>query len=131
MIEYKFKEGDYLKELQDYIDSTYNQHYADGKYQATDLIMDAGHGTGFCIGNVMKYAKRYGKKGTPEDYRKDLMKVLHYALLQLYNHDEIHSGVNDEDCAPVKLHDAELDRVRARYRVLAELDDLRRRGEQQ
>jgi hypothetical protein len=43
---------------------------------------------GFFLGNVDKYNARYGKKGeTPEEYRKDLMKVLHYGLLALYEHD--------------------------------------------
>ena len=67
---------------------TYGQHYATDKYQATDVILDGGHGTGFCIVNILKYAQRYGKKGTQEDARKDLLKVLHYALIQLYVHDE-------------------------------------------
>jgi hypothetical protein len=35
----------------------------------------------------MKYAQRYGNKGTVDDARKDLMKVIHYAILQLYVHD--------------------------------------------
>ena len=35
----------------------------------------------------MKYAQRYGKKGTSKDARKDLLKVLHYAIIQLYVHD--------------------------------------------
>ena len=65
-----------------------NEYYfPKDKFQATEFIMDGGHGTGFCIGNVLKYAQRYGKKGTREDARKDLMKVLHYALMQLYVHD--------------------------------------------
>lgn len=85
---YKFRERELIKELQEYVDSTYDQHYATDKYQATDVIIDSGHGTGFCLGNVIKYAKRYGRKGTTKDHRKDLMKVLHYALIQLYIHDE-------------------------------------------
>ena len=52
--------------------------------------MDAGHGAGFTIGNIIKYAQRYGKKGTPEDYRKDLMKVLHYGIMALHVHDTKH-----------------------------------------
>ena len=72
---YKFRERELIKELQAYVDSTYDQHYATDKYQATDVIIDSGHGTGFCLGNVIKYAKRYGRKGTPKDHRKDLMKV--------------------------------------------------------
>ena len=39
------------------------------------------------MGNVDKYANRYGKKGTADDARKDLMKILPYALIQLYVHD--------------------------------------------
>jgi|TARA_R100000084_G_scaffold55440_1_gene23317 hypothetical protein len=86
-ISYKFNEADYVKELRDYVDATYGQHYSKDKFQATEFIVDGGHGTGFCIGNVLKYAQRYGKKGTADDARKDLMKVLHYALIQLYVHD--------------------------------------------
>ena len=88
MIDYKFNEKDLIDELQSYIDKTYNQHYAGGKIQATEDIIDDGHGTGFCIGNSKKYLKRYGKKGeTPAEWRKDLMKVLHYSIIQLYVHD--------------------------------------------
>ena len=59
---YKFNEGHSIQELKGYIDGTYNEHYASDKYQATDIIIDSGHGEGFCIGNIMKYAKRYGNK---------------------------------------------------------------------
>ena len=86
-IDYKFNERINLDLMKVYIDNTYHSHYSKGKFQATEFIMDGGHGTGFCIGNVLKYAQRYGKKGTREDARKDLMKVLHYALMQLYVHD--------------------------------------------
>jgi len=84
---YKYNEDNLIAEFKEYIDATYGQHYSRDKFQATEFIMDGGHGTGFCIGNVLKYAQRYGKKGTKDDARKDLMKVLHYALLQLYVHD--------------------------------------------
>lgn len=87
-IDYKFNEAELIQEFKDYIDSTYTGHYSKDKFQATEFIIDGGHGTGFCIGNVLKYAQRYGKKGTASDARKDLMKVLHYALIQLYIHDE-------------------------------------------
>jgi len=87
IIDYKYDENKYVLELQDYVDATYGQHYSKDKFQATEFIIDGGHGTGFCIGNVLKYAQRYGKKGSHEDARKDLMKVLHYALIQLYIHD--------------------------------------------
>mgnify|MGYP006177338981 CR=1 FL=1 len=85
---YKFNEGALISEFKKYVDSTYDSHYSKQKFQATEFIIDGGHGTGFCIGNVLKYAQRYGKKGAPKDARKDLMKVLHYALIQLSIHDE-------------------------------------------
>lgn len=84
---YKYDEDQYLQELATYVDSTYGQHYSKNKIQTTEFIIDGGHGTGFCVGNIMKYAQRYGHKGTPEDWRKDLMKVIHYGLIQLHVHD--------------------------------------------
>ena len=86
-INYKYSEDSILKELTDYINKTYSQHYSQNKYQATEFIIDSGHGEGFCIGNILKYAQRYGKKGSREDARKDLMKVLHYGIIALHNHD--------------------------------------------
>jgi hypothetical protein len=88
MIDYKYNEGDILQELQNYIDETYGEHYSKNKYQATEFIIDGGHGEGFCLGNVMKYAQRYGKKNGYN--RKDLMKIIHYAIIAMYNHDLEH-----------------------------------------
>ena len=87
MIDYKFNEDENLNELKKHIDATYDSHYSKEKFQATEFIIDGGHGTGFCIGNILKYAQRYGKKGTREEARKDLLKILHYAVIQLYVHD--------------------------------------------
>ena len=87
-IDYKYSEDRILRELTEYIDKTYSQHYSQNKYQATEFILDSGHGEGFCIGNILKYAQRSGKKGSKEDARKDLMKVLHYGIIALYNHDK-------------------------------------------
>lgn len=84
--DYKYNEGQLLDEIRAYIDATYGEHYATDKYQATDVIIDSGHGEGFCIGNIMKYAKRYGKKNGYN--RKDLLKIIHYAIIQLYVHDK-------------------------------------------
>ena len=85
MINYKYDEDKYLEELGSYVDATYDQHYSKNQFQATEFIIDGGHGDGFCIGNIMKYAQRYGNK---DGYnRKDLLKVLHYALIQLHVHD--------------------------------------------
>tara|TARA_Y100000361_G_scaffold110046_1_gene100014 strand:+ start:758 stop:1045 length:288 start_codon:yes stop_codon:yes gene_type:complete len=87
-INYKFSEGALIKELQAYIDNTYDGHYSKNQFQSTEFISDCGHGIGFAIGNILKYAQRYGKKGTPEDARRDLMKVLHYSIIALHEHDK-------------------------------------------
>ena len=87
-INYKFDENKYIEEFEQYIDATYGQHYAKDKFQATEFILDSGHGTGFTIGNILKYAQRYGKKGSREDARKDLLKVIHYGIIALHNHDK-------------------------------------------
>ena len=85
MIDYKYSEDRILEELKKYIDKTYGQHYSLNKFQTSEFIIDCGHGEGFFIGNIMKYAQRYGKKNGYN--RDDLMKVVHYAILALHNHD--------------------------------------------
>ena len=83
-IDYKFSEDALVEELGKYIASTYDQHYAKNKFQATEFIIDGGHGEGFCIGNILKYAQRYGKKNGHN--KNDLMKVLHYGIIALHVH---------------------------------------------
>ena len=68
-----------------YIDGTYSEHYSQNKFQTTEMIIDNGDGIGFTRGNIVKYAQRYGRKEGRN--RKDIMKVLHYALIMLYVHD--------------------------------------------
>jgi hypothetical protein len=91
--DFKFNEGALIQELLDYVSKTYDGHYSKSKFQSTEFIIDCGHGMGFSLGNVLKYAQRYGKK---EGYnRKDLLKILHYAIIALHVHDqnESHTGV--------------------------------------
>ena len=84
-IEYKFNEDQALKDLKWWIDKTYDSHYSRNKFQSTEFIVDCGHGPGFCLGNILKYAQRYGRKNGED--RKDLMKILHYAIIMLHIHD--------------------------------------------
>ena len=95
-IDYKFNEKVALEVIFKYINETYSGHYSKNKFQATEFIMDGGHGEGFCIGNILKYAQRYGKK---DGYnRADLFKVIHYGFLALYNHDaHIQEAESDEN----------------------------------
>ena len=82
MPEYKFREDQIVDDIINYINNTYGSHYAkDVTRQATETIIDQGHGTGFCMGNILKYAQRYGKKEGKN--KADLMKVIHYAIIQL------------------------------------------------
>ena len=76
-----------IKELKDYITRTYDQHYSAGsdKIQTLDLIEACGDGEAFCRSNILKYASRYDKKGTA---RRDIMKILHYAVLLMHFNDK-------------------------------------------
>ena len=90
MVKYKFDEDSALAELGKQIDTTYSGHYATDKYQATDIIIDSGFGEGFCMGNIIKYSKRYGRKNGKN--REDIMKILHYGIIMLHvqeNDDEV------------------------------------------
>lgn len=89
-VKFKYGEGVIMDQLHEYVKATYSSHYGD-KVQAQDLIISSGHAEGFYIGNIIKYASRYGKKN---GYNKDdLMKVLHYAILAVNNHYENHEKV--------------------------------------
>lgn len=94
MIEYKFREAELIEEFKQYIDSTYSGHYGQGGLQSSEIIVDRGHGMGFFSGNVDKYNGRYGKKGeSPDDHRKDIMKIIHYGFLMLYEHDRLNPKI--------------------------------------
>ena len=97
MSKFRYDEDKYLKELYKYIEGTYGEHYSKNKFQATEFIIDSGHGDGFCIGNILKYAQRYGKKAGYN--RIDLLKVPHQAINEIYEHyvNNRYGEVNDED----------------------------------
>ena len=83
----KYNEEALLAELRDYITGTYGQHYSAGNdaIQTLDLIEACGDAEAFCRSNILKYASRYDKKGTA---RRDIIKILHYALLLLHFSDK-------------------------------------------
>ena len=84
---WKYNEEEIVKELLEYIRGTYNQHYSagDDKIQTLDLIEACGDGEAFGRSNILKYASRYDKKGTA---RRDIMKILHYAVLLMNFNDK-------------------------------------------
>tara|TARA_Y100001937_G_C6994634_1_gene273680 strand:+ start:245 stop:613 length:369 start_codon:yes stop_codon:yes gene_type:complete len=93
--QYKYSEERILKELKEYITSTYKQHYSAGndQIQTLDLIEACGDGEAFCRSNILKYASRYDKKGTA---RRDIIKILHYAVLLLH--------FNDKNATPTETY---------------------------
>ncbi len=79
---FKYDEDTILKEINSYIESTYNQHYvnSDNGIQLIDLVSDD-ELLAFSKVSAMKYVERYGKKeGTN---RKDLLKAVHYIIMML------------------------------------------------
>ena len=85
---FKYGEDKILDELRIYIQNTYGSHYGD-QIQAQDLIRSMDIAEEFFLGNVIKYASRYGKKNGKN--RDDLFKVLHYTilLLNLNDHERV------------------------------------------
>ena len=86
---FKFTEDMLLKNLDDYIKSTYGQHYSAGS-NSLQTLEEIGkeplRGFHFCQSNVIKYASRCEHKGTT---RKDLIKAAHYSLLAIYHFDQM------------------------------------------
>ncbi len=85
---WKYNEEEIVKELLEYIRGTYKKHYAanDQNLQTLDFI-EAAHNDGeaCCRDNIMKYVSRYDKKGAA---RRDILKILHYAVLLMYFNDK-------------------------------------------
>ena len=78
----KYNEQEILDEISDYISNTYSAHYSQNEGVHTlDLIDAIGDAEAFCRSNILKYASRYDKKGTA---KKDIFKVVHYAVLLLH-----------------------------------------------
>ena len=85
---WKYEEGKILREVEAYLSSTYKGHYVGGdrKIQTLDLIDSNGDAEAFCRANIIKYASRFGKKDGKNP--KDLLKVIHYAIL-LYHFSDL------------------------------------------
>ena len=79
---WKFNEGEILKEVEEYLLSTYRGHYTSegGSVQTIDLINSIGDSEAFCRSNAIKYLSRFRKKeqATP---KADLLKAIHYCIL--------------------------------------------------
>ena len=83
----KYHEKEILKDVEDYVSRTYNGHYTGTKHeyrnvQTIDLMASRDLASDFCQANILKYGSRYGSKDGKN--KKDLMKVIHYAMLLLH-----------------------------------------------
>jgi hypothetical protein len=84
---WKYNEDKILKDVENYVTSTYHGHYcgdSDGyaDIQTIDLMAAKKLAAGFCQANILKYGSRYGDKDGRN--KRDLMKVIHYAMLLLH-----------------------------------------------
>ena len=84
---YKYHEEEILKDIEEYVSSTYQGHYTGKSHeyrnvQTIDLMASKELAAGFCQANILKYGSRYGNKDGKN--KKDLMKVIHYAMLLLH-----------------------------------------------
>ena len=79
----KYEEDLGIKDLKDYISSTYSGHYTSeqNNTQTLDLIQSVGDAESFCRSNAIKYLARYDKKGQA---KRDILKAMHYCLLLYY-----------------------------------------------
>ena len=79
----KYQEDKGIKDLKDYIASTYSGHYTskNNNVQTLDLIQSVGDAESFCRSNAIKYLSRYDKRGQA---KRDILKAMHYCLLLYY-----------------------------------------------
>ncbi len=84
---WKYNEDKILKDIEEYVTSTYGSHYCGhNEYykdiQTIDLMAAKDLAVGFCQSNILKYGSRYGDKDGRN--KRDLLKVIHYAMLLLH-----------------------------------------------
>jgi hypothetical protein len=84
---WKYNEDKILKDVKDYVTSTYHGHYCGDEQgyddiQTIDLMAAKKLAAGFCQANILKYGSRYGDKDGRN--KRDLLKVIHYAMLLLH-----------------------------------------------
>ena len=87
---WKYEEDKTMKEIREYLSSTYKSHYTsqDSKTQTLDLIESIGDSEPFCRSNAIKYLSRFGKKNGKS--KQDILKAIHYCIL-LYHFAGLHN----------------------------------------
>jgi len=93
---WKYDEDKTLKEVEQYLSSTYHSHYTSeqSKTQTLDLIESIGDAEAFTRSNAIKYLSRFGKKNGKS--KQDILKAIHYCIL-LYHFAGLHSKNTTSD----------------------------------
>ena len=79
----KYNEDQIMTNINNYIRSTYNEHYSVDKsgFQVQDMLRHLDIDKDFCQANAKKYLCRFGKKNGKN--KVDLYKAVHYIVLLL------------------------------------------------
>jgi len=91
---WKYDEDKTLKEVEQYLSSTYHSHYTSetSKTQTLDLIESIGDAEAFTRSNAIKYLSRFGKKNGKS--KQDILKAIHYCVL-LYHFAGLHKNTTN------------------------------------
>lgn len=91
---WKYEEDKTLKEIEQYLSSTYHSHYTSetSKTQTLDLIESIGDAEAFTRSNAIKYLSRFGKKNGKS--KMDILKAIHYCIL-LYHFAGLHKNTGN------------------------------------
>ena len=92
---WKYNEDKILKEIKEYLGSTYKSHYTsqESKTQTLDLIESIGDAEAFTRSNAIKYLSRFGKKNGKS--KQDILKAIHYCIL-LYHFAGLHKNTTSD-----------------------------------
>jgi hypothetical protein len=92
---WKYEEDKTLKEVEQYLSSTYHSHYTSetSKTQTLDLIESIGDAEAFTRSNAIKYLSRFGKKNGKS--KQDILKAIHYCIL-LYHFAGLHKKTTSD-----------------------------------
>ena len=79
----KYNEDQIMTNINQYIRSTYDEHYSVDKsgFQVQDMLRHLDIDKDFCQANAIKYLCRFGKKNGKN--KVDLYKAVHYIVLLL------------------------------------------------
>jgi len=92
---WKYEEDKTLKDIEQYLSSTYHSHYTseNSKTQTLDLIESIGDSEAFTRSNAIKYLSRFGKKNGKS--KMDILKAIHYCIL-LYHFAGLHKNTTSD-----------------------------------